>query len=289
MTQAAVDGEVEVIARLVVALADRYTVEREVGRGGWATVFLARRVVTDAPVAVKVLRPEFARLLGFHRFHREIALLARLTHPNILPLTESGQAGDLPYYVMPYAAAGSLRDRLEREPQLPLADVLTIVREVAAALDYAHANYIVHRDIKPDNVLFVDGRAVVSDFGIARAMDEAGGERLSSSGLVAGTPEYMSPEQAAGERDLDGRTDIYGLGCMTYEMLAGCPPYCGATLQAIIARRAYQPPPLRVVRPDVPPHVERGILAALARRREDRPETGEALVTLLRGAQRGVS
>ena len=281
MTQAAVDVDVEVIARLLVALAGRYTLEREIGRGGWATVFLARQVVTDASVAVKVLRPEFARLLGADRFHREIALLARLNHPNILPLTESGQAGDLPYYVMPYAAAGSLRDRLEREPQLPLADVLTIVREVAAALDYAHANYIVHRDIKPDNVLFVDGRAVVSDFGIARAMDEAGGERLSSSGLVAGTPEYMSPEQAAGERDLDGRTDIYGLGCMTYEMLAGCPPYCGATLQAIIARRANPPPPLRVVRPDVPPHVERGILAALARRREDRPGSGSAFWQVL--------
>ncbi|HSD30991.1 MAG TPA: serine/threonine-protein kinase [Gemmatimonadales bacterium] len=271
----------EVVTRLLVALADRYTLEREIGRGGWAMVFLARRAVTDSWVAVKVLRPEFARLLGAHRFHREIALLARLNHPNVLPLTESGQAGDLPYYVMPYAAAGSLRDRLEREPQLPLADVVTIVQEVAAALDYAHANHIVHRDIKPDNVLFMDGRAVVSDFGIARAMDEAGGERLSSSGLVAGTPEYMSPEQAAGQRDLDGRTDIYGLGCMTYEMLAGCPPFCGATLQAIVARRAHAPPPLRVVRPDVPEHVEQAILAALARRPEDRPWNGAGLVESL--------
>ena len=178
----------DVHAMLQAAIAGRFEVERQIGKGGWAMVFLARRTDSDEPVAVKVLRPEFARFVGAERFHREVALLGTLSHANILPLVESGQAGALLYYIMPYAEGQSLRERLEREPQLPLADVAGIVRGIAAALDYAHARNIVHRDIKPDNVLFLGGRPMVSDFGIARAIVQAGGEDLSSSGLIPGTP-----------------------------------------------------------------------------------------------------
>jgi serine/threonine protein kinase len=270
--------------RLQAAVAGRFTLDRKIGQGGWAVVYLAYRRDSGAPVAVKVLRPEYAPFIAAARFEREVAVLATLRHPNILPLLESGQAGPLPYYIMPYAVGRSLRDRLEREPQLPLAAAIEIVRWVASALDYAHARNIVHRDIKPDNVLFLDDRPMVADFGIARAIVQAGGEELSSSGMVPGTPEYMSPEQAAGIRELDGRSDLFSLGCMLYEILAGQPPFRGASLQAIVARRmAASVPPLRVVRPDVPPHVERGILAALAERRDDRPESGSALMEMLLG------
>lgn len=267
---------------LQAAVARRFVLERRIGQGGWAVVFLARRTDTGECVAVKVLRPEFARFVGAERFHREIALLSAMQHPNILPLVESGQSGSLPYYVMPYAEGGSLRDRLDRQPQLALAEVIEIVGCVAAALDYAHARNIVHRDIKPDNVLFLGSRPFVSDFGVARAIVEAGGNELSSSGLILGTPEYMSPEQAAGHRDLDGRSDVYSLGCVVYEMLAGEPPFRGPSVQAIVARHAHAAvPPLRVVRPDVLRHVEQAIEAALAKRADERPRSAEAFVCRL--------
>jgi serine/threonine-protein kinase len=270
---------VDVRELLQAAVARRFVLERRIGQGGWAVVFLARRTDTGECVAVKVLRPEFARFLGAERFHREIALLSAMQHPNILPLVESGQSGSLPYYVMPYAEGGSLRDRLDRQPQLALGEVIEVVSCVAAALDYAHARNIVHRDIKPDNVLFLSGRPLVSDFGIARAIVEAGGDDLSSSGLILGTPEYMSPEQARGAQDLDGRSDLYALGCVVYEMLAGEPPFRGPSVQAIVARHAHAPvPPLRVVRPDVPPHVQQAIESALAKLPEERPESGAAFV-----------
>jgi serine/threonine protein kinase len=277
----------EVRPLLQTAIAEHYALERELGRGGWATVFLARRVHTGEFVAVKVLRPEFARFVGAERFHREIALLATMQHPNILPLVESGQAGMLPYYIMPYADGQSLRDRLVGVPQMELAEVIDVTRAIAAALDYAHARNIVHRDIKPDNVLLLAGRPVVADFGIARAIVQAGGENLSSSGLIAGTPEYMSPEQARGARDLDGRSDLYSLGCMVFEMLAGEPPFRGPSVQALIARHAHAPPPaLRVLRPDVPESVERAITAALSKQPVARPDSGAAFVELF-GASSG--
>jgi serine/threonine protein kinase len=279
---------VDVRGELVSAVGERYEVGDRVGRGGWAIVYFARGRESDQSVAIKVLRPEFARCIGAERFHREMELLRELTHPNILGLIESGQAGSLPYYVMPYAEGQSLRERLQRQPQLPLADAMDVVRGIAAALDCAHVHNVIHRDIKPDNVLFLRGRPLVADFGIARAIVQAGGDSLSSSGLIPGTPEYMSPEQAGGVRDLDGRSDLYSLGCVLFEMLAGQPPFTGASIQAIRARHVSEPlPPLRVVRPDIPPHVERGLEAALAKEPQRRPASGAALVALLGGRTKG--
>ena len=194
-------------ARLVEALEDRYTLQRELGRGGMATVYLAEDLRHGRRVAIKVLKPELAAVLGPERFLREIKLTAQLNHPHILPLLDSGEAGGLLYYVMPYLVGESLRDRLKLEKQLPIDDALRVTREVADALDYAHQNKVVHRDIKPDNILFQAGHAVVADFGIARAISAAGGEKLTTLGTAVGTPEYMSPEQAGGEDDIDGRSD----------------------------------------------------------------------------------
>ncbi len=273
-------GDLEAV--LAGAVLDRFIIERRLGEGGWARVLLARRQTTGELVAIKVLRPEFARVIGADRFHREISLLTGLSHPNILPLLESGQAGGVPYYVMPHASGGSLRDRLGRMKQMSVAEAVAVATGVAAALDHAHARSILHRDIKPDNILFLRERPVVSDFGIARAMFAAGGEEFSSSGLIAGTPEYMSPEQAAGAHELDHRSDLYALGCVLYEMLAGQPPFTGATAQAVISRHTHEhPPPLRVVRPDVPVHVEQAILSALEKRAAERPANGRALLRLV--------
>jgi serine/threonine-protein kinase len=215
--------------RLKSALSDRYVIERELGAGGMATVYLARDPKHSREVAIKVLRPELAAGLGVERFVREIEIAAQLTHPHILPLHDSGEADGFLYYVMPYVEGESLRHRINREGQLPIDDALQITREVAAALSYAHSQDVVHRDIKPENVLLSAGEAVVADFGIARAVSAAGGEHLTETGISIGTPAYMSPEQASGEDRIDGRTDIYALGCMLYEMLSGDAPYMAST------------------------------------------------------------
>jgi tetratricopeptide (TPR) repeat protein len=224
-------------ARLQAALADRYTIERELGRGGMAIVFLARDRRHDRDVAVKVLRPELAASLGPERFLREIKVAAGLTHPHIVPLHDSGEAGGLLYYVMPFIQGESLRDKLEREGTLAVAVAVQLAREVAHALDYAHRQSVVHRDIKPENILIQDGHAVVADFGIARAISAAGGHRVTATGIAVGTPDYMSPEQAQGEDQVDGRSDIYSLGCVLYEMLTGEAPFVGTTPQEVMRKQ----------------------------------------------------
>jgi serine/threonine protein kinase/formylglycine-generating enzyme required for sulfatase activity len=256
---------------LAAALHDRYTIERELGRGGMAIVYLAHDRRHDRPVALKTLRPELVPALGPERFLREIQIAARLQHPNILPLHDSGEANGLLYYVMPYVEGESLRARLDREGQLPIEDALAIACQVADALAYAHSRDVVHRDIKPENILLSGEHALVADFGIARAISEAGGERLTETGLAVGTPAYMSPEQAAAEPRLSGRSDIYSLGCVLYEMLSGQPPFVGPSAQAVIARKLTDPvPPLRTVRESVPVQLEQVILKAMSRAPADR-------------------
>ncbi len=257
--------------RLSAALADRYGLERELGQGGMATVYLAHDRKLGRAVALKVLRPELAAALGAERFLREIEIAAKLAHPHILALHDCGEADGLLYYTMPYVEGESLRDRLTREKQLPLEEALRIAREVADALSYAHALGLVHRDIKPENILFEAGHAVVADFGIARAVSAAGGAKLTETGLAVGTPAYMSPEQAAGLSDVDGRSDLYSLGCVLYEMLAGETPYTGPTPQAVFAKKLSEPlPRISVVREAVPPGVEGALNRALARTPADR-------------------
>jgi serine/threonine-protein kinase len=257
--------------RLKSALADRYSIERELGAGGMATVYLAEDLKHERQVAVKVLRPELAAALGPERFQREIKLTAQLQHPHILPLHDSGEADGFLYYVMPYVEGETLRDRLNREKQLPLDDALQITREVADALDSAHRHGVVHRDIKPENILIDEGHAVVADFGIARAVHAAGGEQLTETGISLGTPHYMSPEQAAGERDLDGRSDIYSLGCVLYEMLTGQPPFMGPTVENIVHQLiTVEPRPVTELRPAVPAPVARALGRALAKTPADR-------------------
>src|SRR5579883_2316457 len=221
----------------VITIAERYTIERELGRGGMAVVMLARDVVHERLVAIKLFRAEFAGAVSHDRFLREMRFTARLQHPHIVPLYDSGIVEDVPYYVMPFVDGESLRARLERERQLPVADAVRIATDVAGALAYAHAHGIVHRDIKPENILLAGDQALVADFGIARAVVEAASDRLTSTGLAVGTPAYMSPEQATGDRAVDARSDIYSLGSVLFEMLAGVPPFVGPTPQAVIARR----------------------------------------------------
>src|SRR5881296_4231529 len=259
------------LGRLQVALAERYSIERELGHGGMATVYLAEDLNHRRLVALKVLSPDLAASLGTDRFLREIDIAARLTHPHILPLHDSGEADGLLYYVMPYVAGESLRDRLNREKQLPIEDAVTIAGEVANALSYAHSRDVVHRDVKPENILLSDGEAIVADFGIAGAIDAAGGGKFTRTGIVLGTPAYMSPEQGAGDRALDGRSDVYSLGCLLYEMLAGEPPFTGPTVQAIIAKRFTDPvPSVRRLRETVPVPMDQAIAKALARAPADR-------------------
>jgi serine/threonine-protein kinase len=256
---------------LVEALADRYRVERQLGTGGMAAVYLAEDLRHHRRVAVKVLHPELSAVLGPERFLREIEVTARLQHPHILPLFDSGEVDGQLYYVMPYVEGETLRARLQRETQLPVADAVRIAGEVADALDYAHRHGVVHRDVKPENVLLYDGHVVVADFGIAIAVAQAGGERMTQTGLSLGTPQYMSPEQAMGEKMVDARTDIYALGVITYEMLAGDPPFTGASAQAIVARvLTERPRGVREHRETVPVHVERALERALARLPADR-------------------
>ena len=284
----------DAISRLADALADRYRIEREIGAGGMATVYLAEDLKHNRRVAIKVLRPELGALLGAERFLAEIRTTANLQHPNILPLFDSGAlpAGDsltthdsrLLFYVMPYVDGESLRARLTREKQLPITDAVRIATEVAGALDYAHRHNVIHRDIKPENILLHDGRALVADFGIALAATRAGGARMTETGMSLGTPAYMSPEQAMGEREITGRADIYALGCVTYEMLVGEPPFTGPTAQAIVAKVVTTPAPsLRTARHSVPEPVETAVLIALEKLPADRwgtaKEFAEALVT----------
>ena len=272
---------------LQASLEGRYTVLREVGRGGMATVYLAEDCRHARPVALKVLRPEIAQSLGAARFLREIEIASQLQHPHILGLHDSGLADEgtgqpVPYYTMPFVEGESLRARLDRETYLPLDEALRIVREVAEAVDYAHARGLVHRDIKPENILFSEGHAVVADFGIAKATTAADQARLTETGLALGTPHYMSPEQAAGTTGLDGRTDIYALGCVLYEMLAGQPPFTGPTAQAIVARHLVDPvPSLHTVRDTVPLGVEHAITRAMAKIPADRFPTARAFVEAL--------
>ena len=261
----------EIRDRLETALADRYTIERELGAGGMATVYLAHDIKHDRRVAVKVLRPELATVLGPERFLREIKLAANLNHPHILGLHDSGDADGSLYYVMPFIEGESLRDQLKREKQLAIDEAIRIAKQVASALDYADRQGVIHRDIKPENILMHEGEAVVADFGIALAVKEAGGDRLTQTGLSLGTPHYMSPEQATGDRDVDARSDIYALGAVLYEMLIGDPPYSGSTTQAVIARLLTERPMrLRAIRDTVPEPVERAVLKALAKMPVDR-------------------
>jgi DNA-binding SARP family transcriptional activator len=268
--------------------APRYLVERELGRGAVAIVYLARDRRYDRPVALKLLRPEVATATDARRFRREIAILARLYHPHILQLYDSGvmPPGSAPaglYYVMPYVRGESLRQRLRREMQLPIGEAVGIACEVADALAYAHGQGVVHRDIRPENVLFESGHALVADFGIAGVLERAGGDRLSASGIVLGVAGYTSPEQAGGGTDLDGRSDIYSLGCVLYEMLSGEPPFTGATRAVVLARQlAEAAPPLQTLCPGVPAAVERAVLRALAKRPEERFTTASELAAALR-------
>ena len=223
------------LERLTAALADRYAIQRELGRGGMATVYLAEDLKHHRNVALKVLRPELAAVIGGERFLKEIEVTANLQHPNILPLYDSGEADSFLYYVMPFIDGESLRDKLDREKQLGIEDAISIATSVAAALDYAHEQRVVHRDIKPENILLQRGQALVADFGIGLALSVAGGTRLTETGLSLGTPHYMSPEQVTADRTLDGRTDVYSLACMIYEMVGGEPPFTASSAQATSA------------------------------------------------------
>jgi eukaryotic-like serine/threonine-protein kinase len=294
-------------SRLAAALADRYRIERELGAGGMATVYLAQDLRHDRKVAIKVLRPELAAVIGAERFLSEIKTTANLQHPHILPLFDSGEAvvghesrvegheatgptthdsrpASYLFYVMPFIEGESLRDRLNREKQLPISDAVRIATEVAGALDYAHRHGVIHRDVKPENVLLHDGRALVADFGIALAASKAGGSRMTETGMSLGTPTYMSPEQAMGEREITARSDVYALGAMTYEMLVGDPPFTGSTAQAIVAKVLTEKPvSLSKFRDTVPEAIEDAVLVALAKLPADRWPTAAAFVAALEG------
>jgi eukaryotic-like serine/threonine-protein kinase len=274
----------------VQAVADRYHIERELGQGGMATVYLAQDLRHDRRVAVKVLRPELAAVIGGDRFLSEIKTTANLQHPHILPLFDSGAAGGSLFYVMPFIEGESLRDRLTREKQLPIADAVRIAMEVAGALDYAHRHGVIHRDIKPENILLHDGRALVADFGIALAASKAGGTRMTETGMSLGTPHYMSPEQATGEKEITPAADIYALGCVLYEMLTGEPPFTGPTAQAVVAKLlTSDPEPVTTLRKAVPPYVEAAVETALQKLPADRFQSakafGDALGDSLAGAR----
>ncbi len=278
--------------RLALALADRYRIERELGAGGMATVYLAHDLKHGRKVAIKVLRPELAAVIGAERFLREIQTIATLQHPHILGLIDSGEVHGTAYYVMPFVEGESLRDRLNREKQLPIADAVRLATEVAGALDYAHRHGVIHRDIKPENILLHDGAALVADFGIALAVSSAGGgSRMTETGMSLGTPHYMSPEQAMGEREITARADVYALGCVTYELLVGEPPFTGPTAQALVAKvMTAEPAGLTAQRRSVPPGVEEAVLTALAKLPADRfgsaAEFAAALVTPRKATRR---
>ncbi|MDZ4674825.1 MAG: protein kinase, partial [Gemmatimonadota bacterium] len=273
----------DTVTRLTTALADRYRIERELGQGGMATVYLAQDLKHDRQVAIKVLRQELAAVIGAERFLSEIKTTANLQHPHILPLHDSGEADGFLFYVMPLVEGESLRDRLDAEKQLPISDAVQIAVEVASALDYAHRHGVIHRDIKPENILLHDGRAVVADFGIALAVSTAGSTRMTETGMSLGTPHYMSPEQAMGEREITARSDVYALACVLYEMLVGEPPFTGPTAQAIIARAVTETPrSLRIQRHTVPEHVEAAVVQALEKLPADRFATAAEFMTALK-------
>ena len=273
----------ELLGRLQSALADRYRLDREVGAGGMATVYLADDVRHDRRVALKVLRPELAAVIGAERFLAEIKITANLQHPHILPLFDSGEADGYLFYVMPFIEGETLRDRLTREKQLPVADAVRITTEVASALDYAHRHGVVHRDIKPENILLHDGQALVADFGIALAASKAGGSRMTETGMSLGTPHYMSPEQAMGEREITARSDVYALGAVLYEMLSGDPPFTGSTAQAVVARVVTESPrPLTTQRHTIPRNIEAAVMTALEKLPADRFATAAEFAEALR-------
>ena len=270
------------LTRLTTALTGRYQIEREIGKGGMATVYLARDVRHDRRVALKLLNPELGAVLGVERFLSEIRVTANLQHPNLLPLFDSGEVNGLLFYVMPYVDGESLRARIDREKQLTVAESVRIATAVASALDYAHRQGVIHRDLKPDNILIHDGQPLIADFGIALAVSKAGAGRITQTGLSLGTPQYMSPEQAAGDRSIDGRTDIYALGAVTYEMLTGAPPITAPTAQGVIARLMVEEPrPITELRRSVPVHVDSAVRHALEKVPADRfataHEFGDAL------------
>ena len=268
--------------RLSSALSDRYLIERELGAGGMATVYLAQDLKHDRKVAIKVLRPELAAVIGAERFLSEIKTTANLQHPQILPLHDSGEADGFLFYVMPYVEGESLRDRLMREKQLPIPDAVRIATEVAGALDYAHRHNVIHRDIKPENILLHDGHALVADFGIALAASKAGNTRMTETGMSLGTPHYMSPEQAMGEREITARSDVYALGCVLYEMLTGDPPFTGSTAQAIVARVLTETPrSMAIQRHTIPEAVEVAVLTALEKLPADRYASAAEFATAL--------
>ena len=277
------------LSGLTAALRDRFAIERELGRGGMAIVYLARDLKHDRLVAIKVLRPDVAAALGADRFLREVRIVAKLSHPHILQLHDSGEAEGFLFFVMPYVEGETLRQRLDHNATLPVESAVQLATQVADALAYAHEHGIVHRDIKPENILLHAGQAIVSDFGIARAIDAAGGAgptrtALTSVGLAVGTPPYMSPEQAYGEA-VDGRCDVYSLGCVLYEMLAGDPPFTGPSAQAVLARHTCDPvPSLRKTRADVPAALEQIVTTALAKRPADRFASAAAFRDALTGA-----
>ena len=259
------------LALLRAALANHYTIERELGRGGMATVYQAEDLKHHRKVALKVLRPELSAVLGGERFLAEIRVTAGLQHPHLLPLFDSGAAGELLYYVMPYVDGESLRGKLEHEKQLSVGDAIRIATQVASALDHAHRHGIIHRDIKPENILLQEGQALVADFGIALALESAGADRLTGTGILVGTPQYMSPEQVGGDRGLDARTDVYSLACVVYEMLAGQPPHSGSTVQAVMSKVVSEEPrPITDFRNRVPAHIAAALDQALAKLPADR-------------------
>lgn len=274
----------DLVSRLDTALKGRYRIERKLGQGGMATVYLAVDLRHEREVALKVLVPELVSAVGSTRFLREIRIAAGLRHPHILPLLDSGDADGFLYYTMPVVRGGSLRDRLKREKQLPVDEAIFIASEVAGALSHSHANGVIHRDIKPSNIMLDEGRAVVTDYGIALVVQSASKDRLTASGFSPGSPEYMSPEQAAGESQVDARSDIYSLGCVLFELLAGDPPFTGSIPQAILAKKLLASvPSLRVVRDSVPPHVEAAVTTALAKSPADRFRSAEEFRQALTG------